>query len=102
MHDSTAFRPLPGAKIGHVANHINNDISILPQVEVVVVVAGHNMRDDNFDDMKEATKSQADELAQVLKPLAEIEDKHVFLVDPVNGFSKLKNVSLQRADIENL
>ena len=79
---TTRFDVIPGAKIGHVANHINNDATILPNAEIVVVMVGQNMAGDDFRHFKAATKAQADELANVLKPYADTAGKAIFLVDP--------------------
>ena len=79
------FDCIPGAKIGHIANHLNNDVSILPRAEVVVVWAGHNMTGDSFDHLKAATKAQSEELATILEQYGKREDKEVFLVDPAAG-----------------
>ncbi len=79
---TTRFDVIPGAKVGHVANHINNDATILPNAEIVVVMVGQNMAGDDFRQFKAATKAQADELANVLKPYADTTGKTIFLVDP--------------------
>ena len=76
------FDVIPGAKIGHVANHIDNDSTILPNAEVVVVVTGQNMAGDDFPHLKAATKAQSEELVKVLKPYAETAEKAIFTVDP--------------------
>ena len=76
------FDVIPGAKIGHLANHIDNDATILPNAEVIVVMAGQNMAGDDFAQLKVAVKRQAEELVKVLRPYAETAEKAIFIVDP--------------------
>ena len=40
---TTRVNAIPGAKIGHVANHLNNDPAIFAQADIVAVCAGANM-----------------------------------------------------------
>ena len=81
--EETRFDCIPGAKIGHLANHINLDISILPKAEVVVVHGGQNMAGGRFEEMKMAVIHQSGELSKVLEPYSD--SKHIFLVDPSAG-----------------
>ena len=64
--DKVRFDCIPGAKIGHIANHIDNDVSILPKAEVVVVWAGANMGGDSVAELKVAATAQSEMLAQSL------------------------------------
>ena len=73
-----------GAKIGHVANHINNDATILPHGEIVIVSVGRNMNGGEIGKAKEAVKAQLEEMAKVLSPLNN-GDRLIFLVDPFCG-----------------
>ena len=75
---------IPGAKIGHVANHINNDTTIFSQAEVLVIHAGANMDLGSPAISKPFIEDQAAELVKVVKPMVEA-DKKVFVVDPVAG-----------------
>ena len=75
---------IPGAKVGHVAQHINNDATIFQKAEVLVVHAGANMDYGAIETSKSHLEDQARELVQVVKPLVE-SDKKVFVVDPVAG-----------------
>ena len=81
----TRFDSVPGAKIGHLANHIDNDVSILPHAEVIVVAPIGNNEGSNFEELKVATVAQSTKLAEVLKPYAEMQEKSVFMVDPSIG-----------------
>ena len=81
--DKARFDCIPGAKIGHIANHIDNDVSILPKAEVVVVWAGANMGGDSMTELKVTATAQSDMLAQALQPYKD--DKDIFVVDPVCG-----------------
>ena len=81
--DDTRFDCIPGAKIGHLANHINFDMSILPKAEVIVVHSGQNMTGGNFEELKVSVSHQSRELSKVLLPYADT--KHLFLVDPSAG-----------------
>ena len=74
---------VPGAQIGHIGNHIDNDATILPQAEVVVVAAGQNMSGDVLEATKEKVKEQGKVLVRALKEYSE--EKKVYLVDPVIG-----------------
>jgi hypothetical protein len=78
----TRFDCIPGAKIGHIANHINNDPNIL-NADIVVVHAGHNMDRGNDEETDREIRLQTDELVKVVQPLAE--RKRVFVLDPVVG-----------------
>ena len=81
--EDVRFDCVPGAKIGHIANHINYDISILPKAEVVVVMAGQNMGGGTIQELKAAVKDQTSELQKSIEPYCK--DKAVFVVDPVSG-----------------
>ena len=75
---------IPGAKIGHMANHINNDPTILGQAEVIAIQVGANMDLGSVEISKPHVDAQINELVQVVKPLVEAEKK-VFIIDPVAG-----------------
>ena len=81
--EDVRFDCVPGAKIGHIANHINFDISILPKAEIVVVMAGQNMGGGTIQELKMAVKEQTAELSKAIEPYCK--DKDVFVVDPVSG-----------------
>ena len=74
---------IPGAKIGHIANHINNDTKMFEKAEVLVVAAGSNMDLGTVEASKPYVEEQAKELTKVIKPMAET--KKVFIVDPLVG-----------------
>ena len=80
----TRIDAVPGAKVGHLANHINNDGSIFSQADIVVVNAGANMDLGSVEASKPHLDAQAKELVNVVKPLVDAE-KSVFIVDPVTG-----------------
>ena len=86
LKDDDAMRidAIPGARIGHVANHINNDPTILPHGEIVIVSVGRNNNGRDFDDAREAAKFQLEELQKVLTPFNN-GDRSIFLVDPFVG-----------------
>ena len=44
----TRFDSVPSAKIGHSANHIENDVAILPHAEVIVVAPINNHKGGTF------------------------------------------------------
>ena len=75
---------IPGAKIGHIANHINNDPTILQQADIIAIQAGANMDLGSVEISKPHVEAQANELVQVVKPLVEAQKK-VFIIDPVAG-----------------
>ena len=75
---------IPGAKIGHVANHINNDPTIMRQAEVIAIQTGSNMDLGSVEISKPQVEHQANELVKVVKPLVEA-NKKVFIIDPVAG-----------------
>ena len=82
----TRFDVIPGAKVGHVANHIENDQAFLPKVETLVVVAGQNQRRNTAEEMRSGMKMETEQLAKVLRPFRELDPpKDIFLVDPVVG-----------------
>ena len=83
---TTRYDCVPGAQIGHIGNHIDNDATILPNADVIVVAAGQNMGGDVLDVMKEKVKSQGEVLVRALKPYTETPgEKKVYVVDPVIG-----------------
>ena len=75
---------IPGAKIGHIASHINNDPNILRQAEIVVIQAGANMDLGSVEISKPHVDAQLNDFVQVVKPLVDAE-KRVFIIDPVAG-----------------
>ena len=75
---------IPGAKVGHLANHLNNDAELFAKADVVVVVAGANMSYGSVEVSKPHLEYQASEMTKVLAPLVEAQKK-VFVVDPVPG-----------------
>ena len=81
---TTQVAAIPSAKIGHIANHVNNDTRMFAQAEVLVVAAGANMDFGLMEESKPQVKAQAQKLIQVLKPMTEL-TKKVFIVDPVAG-----------------
>ena len=80
---TTQVVAIPGAKIGHLAHHINNDTKMFEKAEVLVVAAGANMDRGTVEASKPFVEEQAKELTQILKPMAET--KKIFVVDPVVG-----------------
>ena len=80
----TRIDVIPGAKIGHLSNHVNNDATIFEKAETLVIYAGANMDMGSVEKSKPHIEAQAQELTQVLGPLVEAEKK-VFVVDPVCG-----------------
>ena len=83
---------IPGAKVGHVANHVNNDTGSFKNAEVLVVVAGANMSYGSIEATKPHLEHQAQEMEEVLAPLVEASTK-VFVVDPVPGPLKQEDPS---------
>ena len=75
---------IPGAKIGHIATHINNDPTIMRQAEIIVIHAGANMDLGSVEISKPEVNAQSNELEKVVKPLVESKKK-VFIIDPVAG-----------------
>ena len=71
---------IPGAKVGHVANHVNNDTGSFKNAEVLVVVAGANMSYGSIEATKPHLEHQAQEMEEVLAPLVEASTK-VFVDD---------------------
>ena len=80
---TTQVVAIPGAKIGHLANHINNDTRMFEKAEILVVAAGSNMDRGTVEASKPFVNDQAKELTKVLKPM--VETKKVFVLDPVVG-----------------
>ena len=80
---TTQVVAIPGAKIGHIANHVNNDTKMFEKAEVLVIAAGSNMDRGTVEASKPFVEDQAKELVQVLKPMAET--KKIFIVDPLPG-----------------
>ena len=80
----TRIDAIPGAKIGHIANHVNNDATIFSQANVVALHAGANMDLGSVEESKPHVEFQAQELEKVAKPLVDAE-KSVFIIDPVAG-----------------
>ena len=80
---TTQVVAIPGAKIGHVANHINNDTNMFQKAEVLIVAAGANMDRGTVESSKPFVEDQALELTKVLKPM--VDTKKIFVVDPVVG-----------------
>ena len=75
---------IPGAKIGHIANHINNDPTIMRQAEIIAIQTGANMELGSVEVSKPQVEAQANELVKVVKPLVDAKKK-VFIIDPVAG-----------------
>ena len=75
---------IPGAKVGHLANHLNNDTTIFSDAKVIAIHAGANMDLGSVEESKPQFNAQVEELVKVVKPLVEA-DKSVFIVDPVAG-----------------
>ena len=76
---------IPGAKVGHIANHVSHDTEVLKKAEVVVIAAGANMTTyGSVEETKPHLEIQAQELQKVTAPLIEAKTK-VFFVDPVEG-----------------
>ena len=80
----TRVDAIPGAKIGHVSNHVNNDATIFKQADALVIHAGANMDMGSIEKSKPHIEAQAQELGQVLGELVEAKKK-VFVIDPVCG-----------------
>ena len=80
----TRIDAIPGAKIGHVAHHVNNDATIFAQADVIAIHAGANMDLGSVEESKPHVEFQAQELEKVTQPLVDAE-KHVFIIDPVAG-----------------
>ena len=80
----TRVDAIPGAKVGHISNHINNDAALFAQADTVVVHAGGNMDLGSVAASKPHLEAQTAELTQVLAPLKEA-SKTIFVVDPVVG-----------------
>ena len=72
---TTNVAAIPGAKIGHVANHVNNDTRMFAKAEVLVVAAGANMDLGSVEASKPQIELQAQELTQVLQPMVEASKK---------------------------
>ena len=84
---TTQVVAIPGAKIGHIAHHVNNDTKMFEKAEILVIAAGSNMDCGTVEASKPYVEDQARELTQVIKPMAET--KKVFIVDPhVGGLNK--------------
>ena len=81
---TTKIDAIPGAKIGHLANHVNNDGKLFQHANIVAIHAGSNMDLGTVEESKPHIEAQAAELVQVVKPLVEAEKK-VYIVDPVVG-----------------
>ena len=80
----TRIDAIPGAKIGHLTHHINNDPTIFKQAEMLVVQAGANMDMGSVEKSKPHIKAQAEEMGQMLDKLVDADIK-VFVVDPICG-----------------
>ena len=81
---TTRFDAIPGARVGHVANHVSNDGDLFRQADVVAIHAGANMDYGSPEASKPHLEAQAQELEKVVKPLVEAQKK-VFFIDPVAG-----------------
>ena len=79
----TRIDAIPGAKIGHISNHVNNDATIFKQAETLIIHAGANMEMGTIEKSKPHIEAQAEELEQVLGEMGE--EKQVFIVDPICG-----------------
>lgn len=79
----TQFDAIPGAQVWHIANHINNDPTIL-RCDVMAIFAGTNMDKGSVQDSKNHLVAKNHELTNVVLPLVESGCK-VFVVDPVPG-----------------
>ena len=73
---------IPGAKVGHISNHVNLETDL--KAEVLIVAAGANMDYGSVEASKPHLEFQAQEIQQVIAPLVEAKTK-VFLVDPIEG-----------------
>ena len=80
----TRVDAIPGAKIGHIHNHVNNDATIFKQAETLIIHAGANMEMGSVDKAKPHIEAQTEELGQMLGELMG-DDKKVFIVDPICG-----------------
>ena len=81
---TTRIDAIPGARVGHVANHVSNDADLFKQAKVVAIHAGGNMDYGSPEASKPHSEAQALEMEKVVKPLVEAEKK-VFFIDPVAG-----------------
>ena len=81
---TTRIDAIPGARVGHVANHVSNDGDLFRQAEVVAIHAGSNMDYGSPETSKPHLEAQAQELEKVVKPLVDAQKK-VFFIDPVAG-----------------
>ena len=81
---TTRIDAIPGARVGHVANHVSNDGDLFQQAEIVAIQAGGNMDYGSPEASKPHLEAQAQELEKVVKPLVEAK-KNVFFIDPVAG-----------------
>ena len=80
----TRVDAIPGAKIGHVSNHVNNDATIFKQADALIIHAGANMDMGSVETSKPHIEYQTEELGKVLGELVE-HKKKVFIVDPICG-----------------
>ena len=76
---------IPGAKVGHIANHVNNDATIFEKADVLAIHAGANMDLGCPEISKPYLEEQAAELVKVVKPMMEKEGRKAFIVDPISG-----------------
>ena len=81
---NTRIDSIPGAKVGHISNHLNNDTVIFAQAEAIAIHAGANMDMGSVESSKPHLEAQAKELAKVVTPLVEAA-KNVFVIDPIAG-----------------
>ena len=79
----TRVDAIPGAKIGHICNHVNNDATIFKQADTLIIHAGANMEMGSVEKSKPHIEAQTKELEQVLGEL--VDEKKVFIVDPICG-----------------
>ena len=71
----------------YVANHVNDDVTILPNADAVMVPTGNNNCNDcdgKLEEMKAAVQAHSSEPSKVLHPYSEA-NKKLFLVDPSMG-----------------
>ena len=80
----TRIDSIPGAKVGHISNHLNNDTVIFAQAEAIAIHAGANMDLGSVEASKPHLEAQATELTKVVTPLVEAA-KNVFIIDPIAG-----------------
>ena len=81
---TTRVDAIPGARVGHVANHVSNDSDLFKQADIVAIHAGANMDYGSPEASKPHLEAQALEMESVVKPLVD-SNKQVFFIDPVAG-----------------